>query len=604
MTRRSDEAAAGPVTGSASPAPSTEDRRRIDRALLRTINLSLVLFIGIELGLAWLLQTDRLSPLDQPIPWWVFALAFAATELAVFDIELKRERATFTFGEIPLVVGLFLSNPLPVLIGRLAGTLVVLVVHDRQMPRKMLLNLTSFGAECVIAFVLFDLVAGSIDVTNPRAWLAALLAVSAADVTSLAVVVAAMLFHGARVSLSRLAFTTVTTAITNTSLAVTALLLLQLGPLALVPLVLIVAIVILAWHSYSGLAARLDSMGLLYDFTRLVAGSQHSGDVVAPLLGRVRELLAAEFAAVHLLDVGAEGASALETWMDASEHQLAAAPTDLERRLAAFDRANPQHHRYNPLERHQALATELGRPDGLAAVLYSDNTIFGVLVVDAHRVDLGPFGLDDAKLFDTLSRHAASSLENAKLIDRLRHENRERLHEARHDPLTGLPNRADFNRRFADMLDEARALGSSLGVGLMDLNKFKQVNDTLGHHIGDLLLAAVAERLRSRLAPEVFLARLGGDEFALLTNQDTDPAALHALGIAIEDAVIEPFELEGLTVTVGASIGFSRKPVDGRDPVTLLRCADEAMYRAKQHDHGHHVEVTGYTHREPVDIEP
>ena len=590
-----DTGDAGEQTDCVASAPRR--RPRIDHALLRTINLSLTLVIGAELGLAWLVDRDNPAALGPVVAWWVFALAFTATELAIFDIELDREQITFTFAEIPLVIGLFLSSPLPVLMARLVGTFLVLVLVTRQMPRKMLLNITITGAECIVAFLVFDVVSGGSGIAAPRSWLAAGVAMIVADLTALLVVHLAMTFHGAPVRFSPLIPTTLATALTNTSLAITGLLLLQVSPLALLPLIAVVGIVIMAWHSYATLAARLDSMSLLYDFTRLVAGSQHSSDVVAPLLGRLRELLAAEFVAVHLLDRGDVDGSSVETWMDAASHQLAAAPGDLRQRLVAFERANPQHARYSPLERHLALAADLGRPDGLAAALYSGDNLFGVLIVDSHRMDLGPFAAEDARLFDTLSRHAASALDNAKLIDRLRHENRQRLHEARHDPLTGLPNRADFNRRFADLLDEAADLGGSLGVGLIDLDKFKQVNDTLGHHVGDLLLTAVAERLRIGLEAGVLLARLGGDEFALLAPQHNSPAELLALGIRIEAMVRQPFNLDGHVVEIGASIGFSCFPQHGHDPVGLLRNADHAMYRAKQYANGHHVEVAGRDQR-------
>ena len=411
-----------------------------------------------------------------------------------------------------------------------------------------------------------------------------------------------MAFHGASMRFSPLVAAALITALTNTSVALTALLLLEVSPLALLPLVIVMAILIAAWHGYSALAARLDSMSLLYDFTRLVAGSQRSSEFVAALLSRLRELLAADFVVVHLLDRDGAQTGASETWVDASNHQLAAAPGDLRHRLMVHAGSISPHARSNSIERYRALAADLGRPDGMAAVLYSSDEPFGVLMVDSHRVDLGPFDGADARLFDTLSRHAASTLDNANLIDRLHHENRQRLHEARHDPLTGLPNRADFNRRFADFLDAAAAGAGPLGVGLIDLDKFKHVNDTYGHHVGDLLLTAVAERWRIGLEAEVFVARLGGDEFALLIPVHNSPDELLALGIQIEQMARQPFSLDGHVIEVGASIGLSYFPDHGRDPVSLLRSADQAMYRAKHLSNAVHVEVAGRDRRTPVEV--
>ena len=168
MNDRSLPPHAGESAGSDDPVFRPEHQPKIDRALLRTINLSVGLIVGIEFGLEWLLGRGTPMAWGPTVYWWAFVLGFAATELAVFDVELSGEQTTFTLAEIPLVLGLFLFNPLAVVVTRLVGTLLVLVLHTRQMPRKMLLNLASSGAECVVAFVIFDQLAGDAHITNPR----------------------------------------------------------------------------------------------------------------------------------------------------------------------------------------------------------------------------------------------------------------------------------------------------------------------------------------------------------------------------------------------------------------------------------------------------
>ncbi|MCC6438518.1 MAG: sensor domain-containing diguanylate cyclase, partial [Acidimicrobiales bacterium] len=527
-------------TSPTGPPPSPRPRL-VDRALAQTVTLSVALLAAALFGL------DRLGPLAGPgdagLPWFAFALAFALTELTVFSLDIRHERTTFTFAEIPLVIGLFWASPLAVVGGRLLGELAVLALHDRLVPRKLLLNLSSFAAETVAAFVVFDATRGAAGITQPRSWAAALAATAAADAVSMFAVSAAKRFHGAPVGLASLVRTNVITLSTSTALAITGGLLLHEDPWRLLPLGAVVALVLLAWRSYARLVGEHDSLGLLYEFTRLAAGSRRSNDIVAPLLGRLRELLAVDYAAVHLFDGrehdGPPGQA--EHWFDADDASLRALPADLAARTLDFEQ---DHRRVRApsaaasADRLRRLAAALGRPDGLARALRApDGTVLGALVVDAHRVDLGPFTDEDGTLFAELADHIGAALDNAKLIDRLREENRQRTHEARHDGLTGLANRSAFDRRLDEALRDARADGRAVGVGLMDLNRFKQVNDTLGHHVGDLLLTAVAERLRATLGPDCYLARLGGDEFALLVSGEVRVESLRELGERIVGAV-------------------------------------------------------------------
>ena len=159
------------------------------------------------------------------------------------------------------------------------------------------------------------------------------------------------------------------------------------------------------------------------------------------------------------------------------------------------------------------------------------------------------------------------------------------------DPLTGLPNRKHFADQVASALDERRRELSDRSVGLMlvDLDRFKAVNDTLGHQIGDQLLRLVAKRLRSVLRQGDLLARLGGDEFALLISPAPPEAALFDLAKRVVDVVGRPYLIEGHLVTIGASLGVARAPDDGDDQVRLLRNADLALYEAKSRGRGQFV---------------
>ena len=153
-------------------------------------------------------------------------------------------------------------------------------------------------------------------------------------------------------------------------------------------------------------------------------------------------------------------------------------------------------------------------------------------------------------------------------------------HMAFHDKLTDLPNRELFGRRFEDALEVSRLSGRALSVAFVDLNRFKQVSDSLGHAYGDLLLEQVAGRLRSTVRPGDTLARMGGDEFTLILPGLNSQQATEMSRLVVE-VLSQPFVLEGHTVQIGASLGISSFPEDGDTTQDLLRTADHRMYETK-----------------------
>jgi diguanylate cyclase (GGDEF)-like protein/PAS domain S-box-containing protein len=157
---------------------------------------------------------------------------------------------------------------------------------------------------------------------------------------------------------------------------------------------------------------------------------------------------------------------------------------------------------------------------------------------------------------------------------------------AHHDALTGLPNRVLFRERLQDALNRDRRDGSSAAVLLLDLDGFKDVNDTLGHAIGDLLLMTVAQRLLGSVRAVDTVSRLGGDEFAIVQKVMDVPADAAALAVRIQEVVGAPIELDGHTLMIGTSIGIVAAPGDGADPDLLLKNADLALYRAKEEGRG------------------
>ncbi len=157
---------------------------------------------------------------------------------------------------------------------------------------------------------------------------------------------------------------------------------------------------------------------------------------------------------------------------------------------------------------------------------------------------------------------------------------------ARRDALTGLPNRTTLRDRLVERLGQAKRAGQAVAVLYVDLDRFKAVNDTLGHPVGDALLCKVAERFKSALREGDIVARLGGDEFAIIQSDAPQPAAAKALAERLVDLISRAYVLEGHMIHIGASVGIAISPDHGLEPDLLFKNADLALYKAKADGRG------------------
>jgi len=170
----------------------------------------------------------------------------------------------------------------------------------------------------------------------------------------------------------------------------------------------------------------------------------------------------------------------------------------------------------------------------------------------------------------------------------LKHEIKERViaqqelaHLAKHDPLTSLPNRTLFYEQLKEAIHRAEMEDDAIAVLMVDLDNFKQVNDTLGHPAGDRLLVDVSNRLNSIVNKNYFLSRFGGDEFVVILQGCSDNFIIDAYAKEIIDLMSQPFRLDDQEIRIGCSIGVTLYPDDGNEPDQLIRDADIAMYNAK-----------------------
>jgi diguanylate cyclase (GGDEF)-like protein len=167
-----------------------------------------------------------------------------------------------------------------------------------------------------------------------------------------------------------------------------------------------------------------------------------------------------------------------------------------------------------------------------------------------------------------------------QLEDQIEHNK----HLALHDELTGLPNRRLFEDRLVGALERARRSGTQTALLLVDLDHFKQVNDTVGHHIGDLLLRRVGQIFNERVRRSDTVARTGGDEFSIILESPTSREIAGLVGNSLMQLLAEPFEFEGHSVRIGGSVGIAVFPEDANDAATLRIAADLRMYGDKYSD--------------------
>jgi diguanylate cyclase (GGDEF)-like protein len=560
------------VTGAPSIAEPAEARARERRGVASVVALTGAM-LAASTVLLWFAGDVTVAAV--PTPWWawfVIGVGFTLAERFVFHVEFRREAIAISLGEVPTALALAFLSPVAAIVVRPIGAIVPHLTTPRRTPYKVAFNLALFVFETALAFAIVRTVQEPGETTGGTFLVAVVFGTGFATIVGGALVaIAVSAFEGEVVRRLRRQFQrtfvvgSVSALVASVALA-PALFGFHYAALSLVP----IACVWLVFIGHGRLAQRHSDLEAVHDFSSIAGGSLVLDEVASTSTTEVARLLRSGAAALRVFRrdgsllaeaTTGDGLMALpdrhsdERWGEALALGAASWCTIGSDGAVSVDRSSPSDH--------------------LVVCLRDGGTTIGALVVGPCVSAAGVFTTADLQRADALAAQLSVALARATL-----HADME--HAANHDSLTGDLNRAAFGREVTAALVMSRAASAVL---LLDLDQFKEVNDTLGHHVGDRVLVEFASRVRGVIDGSDVFARFGGDEFALFAHR-RDMAAIRTLADRILSVARAPFELDGLQVVVNVSIGIAFVTDDDRDDAALVRRADIAMYAAKREHAG------------------
>ena len=532
------------------------------------------------------------------VPWEVLGLGVAATWLLAVSFETRHQSLALSLSEVPLLVGLVFTPVDGLLAARVVATGVVFALYKRQAPHKAAFNVANVALDTVVAIHVYHAVLGDHSPVSRLGWVAAAAALFASQAVTFVALAAVFGASAGRNEIRRVAGMVPAAALVtliDTCLALVAVFVLWVDPLGGVLLGAICILLGVGYRAYQSLRRRQSVLERIHDFTQAVDGHDQPDAVLRATLDAARETMAARSAELWLHEPTGwlhyrsdDGGISVEPIL---------VPDPLERVALAGGHGVlvPRGRRSDELTSLDL--AERGVGDAITVPFHGD--LEGALTV-CDRLNGLTFVPDDLRALTSMTAHANVALHSASLLDRLAREVEDREHQALHDALTGLPNRTMFNARVEEMLALRGRVDAAplVAVILLDLDRFKEVNDTLGHGVGDVVLRVTASRLRAEVARRGMVARLGGDEFAVVFEARSVDEAVHAAE-GVRRSIEQPVEEEGLIIESRVSIGLAVAPVHGDGAATLLRLADVAMYAAKEKHGGVMVYEARYDHYSP-----
>lgn len=338
---------------------------------------------------------------------------------------------------------------------------------------------------------------------------------------------------------------------------------------------------VLIWQArrrFRAASRRLADLEVSHRFAAVCDVADTTEDLVAATIDTCLEVFGADL--VEVVMARGVGSTAAARRKDESSINRRPAAPSLLAALAGADRVDilvPFTEAPAVVVEHYA---ERGTRGGMLATVRGGGGTDTTIVVGMHEDR--PISVTDLEHLGELAGRARIAFERVRLMERLQREISQKDHQVLHDGLTGLPNRLQFSIVTDDAIRTAMSRSETVAVLLIDLDLFKEINETLGHQRGDVVLREVASRLTEAARPGEHVARLGGDEFGVVIRGVDGVTGAAAEARRFADAVQRPLVTEGLTLQVTASIGIALAPEHGTEGTALLRRAEVAMYEAKR----------------------
>jgi diguanylate cyclase (GGDEF)-like protein len=540
--------------------------------------------IAAYMGLVHPYDSERAS---LEVPWWAVAAGFAAAERWVVHLHFRRSTHSLSLGELPLVAGLMFLPAGELVLAGLVGSAVALA-FDREIPTfKAFFNLAQFTlGTCVALFVVSGLT-GVRDPLDPMVWIAVFAAVSAATLVADFCVGAAVTIAEGRLEPQQrvdMLLTNWTVALSNTCLALAVAAVVAARPegglLLVPPTVLLLA----AYRAYLSERKRNAELEFLYEATRTLSRSSEIVPELEALLARTAA--AFRVAAVDLVLFSAEPGRSARSSLDRNGVRRMLEPigeplAESLRSLATGLTSPVETERLHDVALREYFRTR-GMEAGVVAPLHGEAGCVGLFAIAGRESVDRSFSDEDLRLLETLTGNVTVALQYDRLeqaVRQLESLQQELERKALYDSLTQLANRSLFHNRLEHALSSRHP---GVSVLLLDIDEFKAINDSHGHHAGDELLRAVADRLRGCLREGDTAARLGGDEFALLLDRSGGEGDALAVARRLLSDFESRIEVTGERVRVHVSIGIAVGSPGKDCPDEMLRKADVALYEAKR----------------------
>jgi diguanylate cyclase (GGDEF)-like protein len=519
-------------------------------------------------------------------------VAFLSCE--AFGVWVERRQGElygYTLAMVPLAVGLVYGDPSDMVLARVVGVMIVLIVTRQRRFCEFVYEVSVHATQTMAAIIVFRLVLGEADPVGVRgafALLAGLFAsyAMAAAALAIAVTLAGRKWPGGR-AMVVIVRSGAAAAVLNAAIGIGLATTLWEHPHVALLLAAVGAACYASNRIYTGLAQRHRRLQTHYEFVSSVVRSTDLAEITQSVLEAARSLLRADDAVLLLRPVG-EDEPARRIGLGLSGPQECDVPvTD---HIADVRALMPDGVpcRVNMGQNCPPWLKQMTEIGALAApITGTDRSVVGALVVtQAKRKAAALFGDGHASLLGSLADQASIAIENGVLFQRLEREAAERAHQALHDPLTGLANRAKLTELLATALEEAYENRGRVGLIVLDLDSFSQVVDAFGHRSADGLIIQACSRLKGLLPETALLARLGGEQFAIVMPDVADADEVIGAARLLIAGFDPPFQSEGVLLALGVNIGIAVYPEQAIDTPSLVQRAHIAADTAQRHRSG------------------